>query len=200
MPDQRPAAPKLLLSNPRREQSSSPASAELEPILLSAVSANLKRLGVLDKAIETAHILVADLMAGAKTRVGVEWVSHKTRPGLHPVVHRIRHTHMKDAWADGNPRRFWADVLKPGYLTRYVDCVAGQEERLNGPLAEVLDVLRMLLDERARLMATVGDVRRLLTARLNASETTADPVASLGDLEGRTAGLRALLHLANIGK
>ena len=200
MPNQRPAAPKLLLSNPRREQSSSPASAELEPILLNAISAHLKRLSVLDKAIETAHILVSDLMVGAKTRVGVEWVSHKTRPGLHPVVHRLRHPNMEAVWPDSNPRRAWADVLKPGYLPRYADCVAGQEERLMGPLAEVLDLLRMLIDERARLMATVGDVRRLLTTRFNAAQNTADPVASLGDLELRTAGLRALFRLANISK
>jgi hypothetical protein len=201
MPDQRPAAPKLLLSNPRRDQSRSPASAEMEPILLRAIAAHLERLSVLDKAIETAHILASELMAGAKTRVGVEWVSHKTRPGLHPLVHRRRQTPQRKAvWPDGNPRRVWADVLKPGYLPRYVDCMAGQESRLMGPLAEVFDALRMLLDERARLLDTLGDVRRLLTARSNASQPDADPVASIAGLEIKTAGVRALFYLATGGK
>lgn len=199
MPDQRPAAPKLLLSNPRREQSSSPASVKMEPLLLHAIAAHLERLSVLDKAIEAAHGLMGELMAGAKTCVGIEWVPHKTRPGLHPAVHRRKNTLKYAVWRDGNPRRQWSQALRPGYLQRYLDCMEGQEHRLLGPLAEVFDLLRLLLDERERLMATLGNARRLLTTRSNASQSEADPVASLTEIERSTAGLRAMFQLARGG-
>jgi hypothetical protein len=183
---------KILLTNPRRDQSSSPASAALEPVLRQTFGAQLERLDQLDKAIEAAHSLIGELMAGAKTAVGVEWIPHKTRPGLHPAVHKRKHTLRNAVWLDGSPRRLWATVVNHSYLQRHQDCMEGQEQRLIGPLTQAFHCLIKLLDERERLLDTLGEIRRQLTARKSALQGAEDPVLLLAGLERQTAGLRAL--------
>ena len=139
-------------------------------------------------------------MDGAKTYVGIEWMPHKTRPGLHPVVH-WRKPRVKDTvWLDGSPRRPWARVLKHGYLQRYLDCMVGQEGRLIGPLAEVFGCLQRLLDERERLLVTLAEIRRQLTTQQSAIRSGHDPVVLLEALEHRTAGVRALFCVASGSK
>lgn len=196
MKDRDTVARKILLSHPRSEPSSNRASAALEPLLRQAFGAHLSRLGQLDSAIEKAHGLISELMDGAKTCVGIEWVSHKTRAGLHPVVHRRKRTLRSAVWLDGSPRRPWATVLKHGYLQRYLDCMVGQEQRLIGPLTETFDCLKRLLDERERLLDTLAEIRRQLSSQQSALRSDNDPVLSLEGVEQRTAGVRAILRIA----
>jgi hypothetical protein len=200
MKDKDSPARKILLSHPRSEPSGNQACSALEPVLRQAFGARLARLAQLDMAIEKAHCLIAELMDGAKTCVGIEWVPHKTRPGLHPVVHWRRHTLRGAVWLDGSRRRSWAKVLKHGYLQRYLDCMAGQEERLIGPLAEAFACLQRLLDERERLLNTISEIRRQLTSQQSALRSDNDPVAVLERLEQGTAGVRALLYVASGSK
>ena len=189
-------ARKILLSHPRSEPSGNLASTAFEPVLRQAFGARLARLNQLDMAIEKAHGLIAELMDGAKSCVGIEWMPHKTRPGLHPVVHWRKHTLRGAVWLDGRRRRSWAKVLRHGYLQRYLDCMTGQEGRLIGPLSETFDCLRRLLDERERLLDTLTEIRRQLTSQQSALRSDSDPVVVLEGLEQRTAGLRALLFVA----
>jgi hypothetical protein len=195
MKDKDSTARKILLTHPRSEPSSNLASTALEPLLHQAFGARLARLGQLDIAIEKAHSLIAEIMDGAKTCVGVEWVPHKTRPGLHPVVHWRKHTLRSAVWGDGSHRRSWAKVLKHGYLQRYLDCMVGQEKRLIGPLAETFVCLQRLLDERERLLDTLAEIRRQLNSQQSALRSDNDPVVLLEGLEQQTAGVRAILFV-----
>jgi hypothetical protein len=191
---------RILLSQPRREQSSNPASSPLGEVLRMSVAVHMERLEELDKAIEMMHHVISDFMGGAKHSVGIEWSPHKTRPGLHPVLYRktsMSHQRPFCIRRDGTvePRRYWCDVLKPGYVQRSLDCMPGQEDRVIGPLALAFDCLQQLFDERERLLTTVSTVRRQLTLRHQASTSAPDPVKTARDLEIRTAGARAIIFL-----
>lgn len=191
---------RMLITQPRRKQSSSPASSSLGEVLSMSVAAHMERLDALDKAIETMHHVISQLMVGAKYSVGIEWSPHKTRPGLHPVLYRKSAMSPQGQLcvrADGTveQRRPWCDVLKPGYLLRSVDCLPGQEELVIEPLVHSFECIQQLFEERERLLRTVSSVRRQLTLRHQASTSASDPVKLAKDLEISTTVDRVIIQL-----
>jgi hypothetical protein len=190
---------RVLLSKPRRLQSSAPAAKGLGAILAEQVERQMAKLTELDLAIEKAHRLIEELMSGGAFLVGVEWAPHKTRPGLHPVVFRTSHGLRRPlkafVRADGTreARRAWADVLQSGYLGRNLACHPAVERTALPMLQELFSLLHGLLDDRARLLETAAVVRRLLSKQLLA-ET--DVSSQLDAWEARTVAYRSLICAA----
>ena len=186
---------RLLLSRPRRQPLDSAAEA-LRATLAPDVATLIARVTAIDSALERLHVVVQELMAGAPHSLGVEWVPHKTRPGLHPVVYKTRPKGSTGPFIATNGstqvRRPWGVVIRPGYLLRHLSCMPGQEKRVLTHLKPALELLRDLLDERGRILDSLGAARRLVTKRLDASDGW-DPTVGTQTLESQSAGLRARL-------
>jgi len=186
---------RLLLSRPRRQPLDSAAEA-LRATLAPDVATLIARVTAIDSALERLHVVVQELMAGAPHSLGVEWVPHKTRPGLHPVVYKTRPKGSIEPFTsnDGSKqeRRPWCVVIRPGYLMRHLSCMPGQEKRVLKHLEPSLLMLRDLLHERVRILDSLGAVRSLVTKRLDALDGRGSTVGTQ-TLESQSAGLRARL-------
>jgi hypothetical protein len=187
---------KVLLSLPRRRATDAPAASAYRALFAGEVEFLLRRLEVLDKAIEDIHNLIQDLMLHAKFVVGVEWIPHRTRPGLHPVFARRKGRLVTKPFVrpgcEPVQRRTWATELKSGYLERHQACMPGQEALVLPCLADALRLARTFMEERELLMGSLGAVRRLLAARRNAS-SAADVAMQVSDLERRSTAARSVL-------
>jgi hypothetical protein len=185
-----------LLSLPRRRSTEAPAASAYRALLAGEIEFLLRRLEVLDKAIEDIHNLVQDLMRGAKFVVTVEWIPHKTRPGLHPVFARRKGRLVTKPFVrpgcEPVQRRTWAVELKAGYIERQQASMPGQEALVLPCLAEALGLARTLMEEREGVMDSLGAARRLFTARRNATSAS-DVAAQVCELEQRSSAARAVL-------
>jgi hypothetical protein len=188
---------KLLLTLPRRRPTEAPAASAFRTLLEGELASLMQHLETLDKAIEDIHHLVQDLMQEAKFIVGVEWTSHKTRPGLHPVFFRRNGRRLTTPFVrpgrEPVPRRPWAVEVKSGYLERHQACMLGQEDLALPFLAEALRLARTLSEERDQVMDTLGAVRRLFTARRNAT-LASDVGAQVSELQQRSLVARSTLY------
>jgi hypothetical protein len=72
----------------------------------------------------------------------------------------------------------------------------GQEALVLPCLAEALGLARTLMEEREGVMDSLGAVRRLLTARRNAT-SEADVAMQVSELELRSAAARSVLTSMN---
>jgi len=189
-------AQRLLLSRPRRQPHNSSAAGQLGATFAPDVAALLDRVAAIDSSLEKLHVVVQELMLGAPHSLGVEWVPHKTRPGLHPVVYKTSLKGSTEPFIATNgstqERRPWSEVIRPGYLLRHLSCMPGQEKRVLAHLKPALELLRDLLGERGRILDSLGAARRLVTKRLGASDGR-DPTVRTQALESQSAGLRARL-------
>ena len=191
-----PRRRKRLLSSPRRVRDADPAADAYRELLHLEVAQHLRKLAMLDEALEKMHVMVQDLMVEAKSVVGIEWVTHRTRPGLHPVLCQRKGAAPARPFvgASGNiqVRRPWAFEVRPGFLRRYADCMAGQEALALPYLEEAFDMIRLFSEERQELLKTLGAVRRLLTKR-RAAGLPGDLLAAVADFESRSVRVRDLL-------
>ena len=151
---------------------------------------------MLDKTIEELHQMVQDLMLQAPFVLGVEWIPHKTRPGLHPVFFRrkgrVKSRPFVRPGGEPSPRRPWAVEIKAGYLQRQVSFMPGQEDLARPYLEEPLALIRALMEEREDLMAMFTVVRRMFTARRKATQAC-DVASIVAAFEQRSAAARAVL-------
>jgi hypothetical protein len=189
-----------LLSLPRRLATEEPAATAYRTLLDEEVEFLVRRIEVLDKAIEDIHNLVQDLMRGAKFVVGVEWIPHRTRPGLHPVFAKRKGRLVTKPFVrpgrEPVARRPWGTEIKPGYLERQQACMPGQDDLVLPCLSEALGLGRALVEQRDQVLDSLGAVRRLLAARRNAT-SEADVAMQVSELERRSAAARSVLTSLN---